>query len=178
MNSYKAGKPIVIIMLVIAIMTSIAFILVQPIVFILYLLSYDDSSARYRYNLDINYYERIILRSEKVTAVYQGIKYENLDNGFREYYSESHKTPDNTSSSAYFVSKSDSFFVCVSDGNYTYKAIYKNNNQSFVLYCVADSYSNFADRNFDELKYVNKKGATYKYNSAAYFNNLVSYFVQ
>ncbi len=174
MSSYKAGKPIFIVSIVVLALV-VVICISMPVAYFIFL---GIRSRDFNAHLNIDYYEQIILKTDKITAVYQGIKYENLDNGFREYYSESHKTPVDESSSMYFASESDSFFVCVSDGNYTFKATYKKNVQHFLLYCVAASYSDFEMKNFTERRFFDSEDISFEYNSVAHFNNLISYFVQ
>lgn len=184
MSSYKSGKIIfhassIIVILVIVIF--VVFPLIGGLVLVAVIsISSDIAQQGMKARVNVDYYEQLILDSDTLTVMYNGQEFTNLNNGFREYYSSSHKIPVDSSeesiSSKYL--NADSFFVCVSDGDYTCKAIYEKNIQSFTLYCVAEKYSVFKAENYNQSKFILVNGAKFPYNSAECFDNLVSYFIQ
>ena len=184
MSSYKLGKIIFHTSLIIVILVIVVFV-VFPLIGGLVLaaaffISSDIAHQGMKARVNVSYFEQLILNSETLTVVYNGQEFTNLNNGFREYYSSSHEVPVDYSeeNNSFKYLNSDSFFVCASDGDYTCKAIYKKDIQSFTLYCVADKYSVFKAANYDQSKFVYVNGAEFPYNSAMNFDNLVSYFVQ
>lgn len=176
MSSYKSGKPV----FVISIIVVIAFILSPLVLVASYFILEGIDRTEVHKHVNIEYFEQLILRSEKIVAVYKDVEYVNPGNGFREYYSESHKTPVEQSVVQDIVEE-ESVHIYVCDGRYTCSATYSNAYQSFALSCGVASYEDYKWLEFYDglASYgLKKETAHFPYNSAINFNNLVSYFVQ
>lgn len=171
MSSYKSGKPIFIgsiIVLIIAIIAPFAFVG-------FFILAIDIGSKEASKNLNLDYYEKLIIKTDKLVVFYDNIQYLNPSSEFKEYYSESHKSPIGNSSDNTLVADTDSFFVCAVDGNYVFKAIYWKNSSEFQLHCIPDSYGSFESNNFDSSIYLTSGRKNFPYNSQAYFDSVISY---
>ncbi len=173
MSSYKTGKPIFIGSIVVL----ISAIVIPFAIIGFFLLASDISYKIINERVNFDYYEKLIIKTDKLVVFYNNIQYLNPSSEFREYYSESHKTPvDNSSSDESLVSDNDSFFVCAVDGNYVYKAIYYKNTDTFELYCIpAGGYDRFEAYHFDVSKYLTIGRKNFPYNSQANFDSVISY---
>ena len=173
MSNYKAGKPV----LIGAIVLLIAAIVIPFAVIGFILLATDISYKKINERVNLNYYEQLIIKTDKLVVFYDNMQYSNLSDEFRSYYSESHNTPvDNSSYSGLLSSDADSFFVCAVDGNYVFKATYWNDLNKFELCCVPSSFDNFMNYNYDAHAFWSSSITTFPYNSLANWNNLISYF--
>ncbi len=172
MSSYKLGKPIFIGSIVIL----VAAIVIPFAIIGFVLLASDISYKKINERVNLDYYEKLIIKTDKLVVFYEDVQYLNPSSEFKEYYSESHNTPvEEPSSEENLVSDADSFFVCASDGNYVYKAIYYKNVDMFELYCVPGGYDRFEDYHFDLSRYLTIGSNKFPYNSKAYFDSVISY---
>lgn len=173
MSSYKSGKPVFIGAIVVLIIAIIAPFAVIGFFIIASKISIKDASK----NLNVNYYEQLIIKTDKLVVFYDDTQYSNLSNEFKSYYSESHNTPvDDSSYNEPLSSNTDSFFVCAVDGNYVFKATYWNDLNKFELCCVPSSFDNFMNYNYDAHAFLSSSITTFPYNSSANWNSLISYF--
>lgn len=183
MSDYKSGKPIFIGSIVVMIVAVLA-VLLTPIGFLVYLrIAFAIAEQEVDKRLNLDYYERIILKSENLTVKYQGVEYSNLGNNFKEYYSASHEialdeSSDIASSAAFNDTYQDVITVFVGDGKYTLEAVYERNIQSFVLYCMVITYKELAEKNFFYTTSYQISNKTFPYNANTNFDILVSYLVR
>lgn len=172
-SSYKSGKPIFVVSIII-----LAGVVLLPFALIAnYFISEEIDRNEVHKHVNVEYFEQLILRSEKIVVVYKDVEYVNPDNSFREYYSESHKTPvDETPVQGI---EADYFLTYVCDGNYTCEAVYANTSKSFSLFCGAADYETYRRAEnyvgFGSPIFAEASGS-FPYNSLANWNNLISYF--
>ena len=183
MSSYKSGKIVFHTSAIIVTALVFIFIILPVIVAVVlvsaYFINTDIVNKGMAARLNVDNYEQLVLESDTVTVVYNGREFVNPNNGFREYYSESHKTPveSNDESSPLFDSSTDTFFVCVSDGDYTCKAVYEKDVQSFVLYCIADKYSVVRAKDYNQSTFLLTNSKAFPYDSKTHFEKILSYII-
>ncbi len=173
MSSYRAGKPIFIGSIVIIIMAIIA-----PFAFFGYfILAIHIGIENIYKRMNLDYFEKAIIRTDNLVVIYNNLEYVNPGDEFKEYYSESHKTPLGEPSGS---TDRHYLIVYVSDGDYTFRAVYESNAQEFELYCVADDYATYIEslkHSDDILGNFNlfSEYKTFPYNTPIHFDNLIEF---
>lgn len=182
-SSYKSGMIIFKGSIIVWIVLAIIIILIPPGFVVAILIASRIGKEEVSTRLNVDYYEKIILKSENLTVKYQGVEYSNLGNDFKEYYSASHEialdeSSDIASSAALNNTYQDVITVFVGDGKYTLEAVYERNVQSFVLYCMVITYKELAEKDFFYTTSYQISNKTFPYNANTNFDILVSYLVR
>lgn len=175
MSNYKSGKPIFFVSMVIL----IGFLLSPLLILSGYLISEEIKKNEVHKRVNVEYFQQSILRSEKIVVMYKKIEYVNPGNGFREYYSDSHKTAVDETSIPDAEYKYLHIYVC--DGEYTCSASYYSTQNKFKLSCAKADYETYRKLEFEghSLGPVldPKEDAEFPYNSSAHIDNLISYLM-